>query len=116
MAERSQPKAIYVLDLKTGAVVPLTGSEGLFSPRWSPDGRYIAAIPLGQGKLMLFDRSASTWKMLVSLPAADPLWSHDGHWIYFQDFLWKARRLSTARLRPRWPRGAHRRAGQSAID
>jgi Tol biopolymer transport system component/DNA-binding winged helix-turn-helix (wHTH) protein len=87
MAERSQPKAIYLLDLKTGTFVPLPGSEGLFSPRWSPDGRYIAAIPLGQRKLMLFDFTTKTWKTLVPQPAADPIWSHDGHWIYFHDFL-----------------------------
>ena len=87
MAERSQPKAIYLLDLKTRTFVPIPGSEGLFSPRWSPDGRYIAAIPLGQRKLMLFDWTTKTWKTLVSQPAADPIWSHDGHWIYFHDFL-----------------------------
>ena len=50
MAERSQPKTIYVLNLKAGTVVPLPGSEGLFSPRWSPDGRYIAALPIGPGQ------------------------------------------------------------------
>jgi Tol biopolymer transport system component len=87
MAERSQPKAIYVLDVKSGNFVPVPGSEGLFSPRWSPDGRYIAAIPLGQRKLMLFDWTTKTWKTLAPQAAADPVWSHDGHWIYFHDFL-----------------------------
>ena len=86
MAERSQPKAIYRLDLKTGTFVVVPGSEGLFSPRSSPNGRYIAALPLGQRKLMLFDRTTNTWKTLVPEPAADPLWSHDGHWIYFHNF------------------------------
>jgi len=35
---------IRVVDLKTGQVVTVPGSEGLFSPRWSPDRRYIAAL------------------------------------------------------------------------
>ena len=34
----------------------LPGSDGLFSPRWSPDGRYIAAISFDQRKLMLIRR------------------------------------------------------------
>jgi Tol biopolymer transport system component/DNA-binding winged helix-turn-helix (wHTH) protein len=87
MAERTLPKAIYILDMKAGTFAPLPQSEGLFSPRWSPDGRYIAAMPLGQRKLMLFDRHTSVWKTLVDQSAADPVWSHDGHWIYFHDFL-----------------------------
>src|ERR1700747_20531 len=32
--------AIYRLDLKTGKVSSIPGSDGLFSPRASPDGRY----------------------------------------------------------------------------
>ncbi len=36
--------AIRILDLKTGKVSTLPGSQGFFSPRWSPDGRYIPAF------------------------------------------------------------------------
>jgi eukaryotic-like serine/threonine-protein kinase len=35
---------IRMLDLKTHEVSTLPGSDGLFSPRWSPDGRYMAAL------------------------------------------------------------------------
>src|SRR5215467_9979459 len=31
--------AVYVLELRTHQVAKLPGSEGLFTPRWSPDGR-----------------------------------------------------------------------------
>src|SRR5262249_25169701 len=34
---------IHLLDLRTNQVSLLPGSEGLKSPRWSPDGRYITA-------------------------------------------------------------------------
>ena len=51
-----QPKAIYLLDIKTRKVAEIPGSTGLFSPRLSPDGRYIAAIRLDQTALLLFDR------------------------------------------------------------
>ena len=42
--------AIERVDLATGRVTPLAGSEGCFSPRWSPDGQSIVAIrstPIG---------------------------------------------------------------------
>jgi Tol biopolymer transport system component/DNA-binding winged helix-turn-helix (wHTH) protein len=77
--------SIRVLDLKTGQVSMLSGSEGLFSPHWSPDGHYILAMPLGSSKLMLFDYGTHKWEELVSSPAAYPSWSHDGSYIYFSN-------------------------------
>jgi Tol biopolymer transport system component/DNA-binding winged helix-turn-helix (wHTH) protein len=87
MAEKSLSKAIYIVDLKTRQVTTLPNSEGLFSPRWSPDGRYIVAMPLDQSELVLYDTVAHTWKALIARPAHDPVWSNDGRWIYFHDFL-----------------------------
>jgi len=87
MAEESQPKAIYLVDTNTKQVQQLPGSEGLFSPRWSPDGRYIAALSLDQTKLMLYDTTAKTWRMLAQENIADPVWSHDGKSIFFHDFV-----------------------------
>ncbi len=74
---------IRMLDLKTRQVSILSGSEGLYSPHWSPDGRYILAMSLDSPKLMLFDFRTHTWAELVSNPAAYPNWSHDGSYIYF---------------------------------
>jgi Tol biopolymer transport system component len=82
-----QPKAIYLLNLQTRQVAELPGSTGLFSPRLSPDGRYIAAIRLDQQAILLFDRVQKHWVTLTSHGAGDPTWSHDGHFLYFQDFL-----------------------------
>jgi Tol biopolymer transport system component/DNA-binding winged helix-turn-helix (wHTH) protein len=87
MAEESQPKAIYLLDVNTKQVQQLPGSEGLFSPRWSPDGRSIAALSLDQRKLMLYDTMTKTWRMLAQENIADPVWSHDGKAIFFHDFV-----------------------------
>jgi Tol biopolymer transport system component/DNA-binding winged helix-turn-helix (wHTH) protein len=74
---------IQMLDLKTRQVSTLSGSEGLFSPHWSPDGRYVLAMSLVSLKLMLFDFSTHKWTELVSGPAAYPNWSHDGSYVYF---------------------------------
>ena len=82
-----QPKAIYLIDIQTHKVTEIPGSTGLFSPRLSPDGRYIAAMRLDQKALLLFDRTQERWTTLTTHGAGDPAWSHDGHWLYFQDFL-----------------------------
>jgi Tol biopolymer transport system component len=59
----------------------------LFSPHWSPDGRYIAALRNDSLKLMLFDRVSQQWQELVSLPIGYPSWSHDGQYLYFDTTL-----------------------------
>ena len=82
-----QPKAIYLVNLQTRQVSEVPGSSGLFSPRLSPDGRYIAAIRLDQKAILLFDRAGQRWTTLTTHGAGDPAWSHDGHFLYFQDFL-----------------------------
>ena len=82
-----QPKAIYDLDLATHRVSEIPGSTGLFSPRLSPDGRYLAAMPLNQGALRLYDRQTNQWTTLTEQAAGDPTFSHDGRYLYFQNFV-----------------------------
>jgi Tol biopolymer transport system component len=48
-------RAIRLLDLRTNQISLLSGAMMMFSPRWSPDGRYIAGMPFDSRKLMLFD-------------------------------------------------------------
>ena len=80
----SEAKMIRLLDLQTGHVSALPGSEGRGSPRWSPDGRYIAAIPAeAQDKLLLFDFTTQKWTVLARQQALWPRWSRDGKYIYF---------------------------------
>ena len=86
MAEAARPKAIYTVDLATRTMTKLPGSDGLFSPRWSADGKYIAALSIDQKKLMLFDVAAKTWRVTAEGNIADPVWSHDDSAIFFHDF------------------------------
>jgi Tol biopolymer transport system component/DNA-binding winged helix-turn-helix (wHTH) protein len=85
--DNGQPKAIYLVNLQTNKVTEIPGSTGLFSPRLSPDGRFIAAMPLDQRALLLFDRNTSRWATLTAQGVGDPTWSQDSRSIYFQDFL-----------------------------
>jgi Tol biopolymer transport system component len=78
--ETSGVAGVYVLRLRTHKVVKLPGSDGLFSARWSPDGRYIVAMPSDSGALMLFDFRTQTWMELVK---SFPNWSKDGQYVYF---------------------------------
>ena len=82
-----QPKAIYMLDLETRRASEVPGSSGLFSPRLSPDGRYLVAMPIDQHALMLLDRTTGRWTTLTAHGAGDPTWAADSRAIYFQDFL-----------------------------
>jgi Tol biopolymer transport system component/DNA-binding winged helix-turn-helix (wHTH) protein len=85
--DNGQPKAIYLLNLQTHKVTEIPGSTGLFSPRLSPDGRFIAAIRLDQKALLLFDRAQARWSTLTVHGVGDPTWSTDSRFLYFQDFL-----------------------------
>lgn len=77
--------AIYLLEMETRQLSKLPGSDGLYSPRWSPDGRYIAAHNVVlQNKLLLFDLTTQNWTELFSgRRAGAPHWSRDGRYIYF---------------------------------
>ena len=75
-------RSLMTLDLRTGALSRVPGSEGLFSPRWSPNGRYIAALSLDQRHARLFDVAAQRWTDLGVPSAADPVWSPDSRSLF----------------------------------
>ncbi|WP_263409616.1 winged helix-turn-helix domain-containing protein [Terriglobus tenax] len=87
MGMESTPRNLQILNLATHATQPIPNSEGYFSPRWSPDGRYIAAISLDQRRLVLYDVAARTWKTLAMTSVADPVWSSDSKAIYLHAFM-----------------------------
>jgi len=82
---QSNGPAIKILNVQTGKVVPLSGSQGMFSPRWSPDARYIAAMSSDSQKLMLFDFQTQSWKQIGSGTLSWLNWSRDGHYIFLKD-------------------------------
>lgn len=87
MGQGDTPRSIDVLDLATNRITELPGSKGLFSPRWSPDGRQIAALTLDQQKIMLYDVKAQSWRVLAVTSAADPVWSSDSRYLYFHAYM-----------------------------
>ena len=68
----------------------IPGSDNLFSPRWSPDGRYVAALSPDFTRVMLFDfktRKWSTWFSESAGAVSYPVWSADSKYLYFDDLV-----------------------------
>jgi len=77
--------ALEIVDVKTLRVSRLPGSDGLWSPRWSPDGRQIAALAGIGNRLWLYDLETRTSTQLTSMGAGWPSWSRDSEYVYFED-------------------------------
>jgi eukaryotic-like serine/threonine-protein kinase len=82
----SEELQIYSLDLDSHRISVIPGSEGLFSPRWSPDGQRILAMTGDTKKLLLFDLKTSKWSEWINEPGTInfPIWSRDGRYVYYQ--------------------------------
>ena len=78
-------KNIQVLDLQTHQVSVLPGSQDLFSPRWSPDGRFLVAVGNDSRKLVIFNFQTQKWTDWVTQNTGlgFPCWSRDGKYVYF---------------------------------
>jgi eukaryotic-like serine/threonine-protein kinase len=77
--------AIHTLDLANRQVSDLPGSQGFYSPRWSPDGRYIAAFSTDSTRLMLFDYANRKWTELALGSFSWLNWSRNGQHVYVLD-------------------------------
>jgi tRNA A-37 threonylcarbamoyl transferase component Bud32 len=71
-------------DLRTGKAQPVQGSEGLFSPRLSPDGRFLAALRDGKTELLALDATTGEWTTLTDHSVSYPAWSRDGAWVHYR--------------------------------
>ena len=78
--------SIRVLDLESGKLTQLAGSEGLLQPRWSADGRYVAALNPTRKQVWWYDCKLQKWSVLADANFPSALrWSLGGDALYFQD-------------------------------
>jgi len=78
---------VRILDLQTQKSITVAGSQGMWSPRWSPDGTYLAALlRWPPKKLMLFNFARGSWEELASGEQFGwHSWSRDSKYLYAQD-------------------------------
>jgi len=74
---------ILIFDVRTNQASTLPGSRGSFSPRWSPDGRYLVALPFASHSLILFDFATQKWEEITKISLGFPNWSKNGDYVYF---------------------------------
>jgi Tol biopolymer transport system component len=82
---RDPQAVIRILDVASSKVTTVPGSQGLYSPRWSPDGRFLAALSSNQRRLLLFEFQTQRWTELANGTLNWPCWSHDSHSLYLLD-------------------------------
>jgi Tol biopolymer transport system component len=79
---------ITIMDMKSGTASMVPGSEGLFSPRWSPDGRFLLALPVQDNhqKLLLYDFNTQKWTTLLTDHdgISYPSWTNDSQYVNYE--------------------------------
>ncbi len=74
---------IQIVDLRSRAVTVLPGSSHYFSPRWSPDGRWLLALDDETFALELYNFTTQKWEQLTNLAANYPNWTSDSQCVLF---------------------------------
>jgi Tol biopolymer transport system component len=76
--------SIHELDLRTFALSTIPAPVGLWSPRMSPDGRYLTAVSYDSQSLYVRDNRSGAWRKRASFHfLEEPAWSRDSAWIQF---------------------------------
>ena len=80
-AVTGHPGPIREWDLESQRQTLVPDSHALFSPRPSPDGRYLAALDLQTYQLAIRDQRTGAWTRGQPGAVAYPAWSRDGSWL-----------------------------------
>ena len=86
-AQAGEKVSIQILDLNSKLVTTVPGSDNLFSPRWSPDGKHLAALSSDLKSLLIFDFPTQKWSDWVTEPGLVnyPAWSQDSSYVYYEN-------------------------------
>jgi Tol biopolymer transport system component/DNA-binding winged helix-turn-helix (wHTH) protein len=76
-------EVIHIYDRALNAYSAVPDSKGFWTSRWSPDGKYLAALTIEGQRLMLFDFAKKRWRSTAAHHVNSPTWSRDSKYIYF---------------------------------
>lgn len=94
------PRVLRIVDLNSRQISTIPGSQDLYSPRWSPEGRHLAALSADSKRLLLFDFKTQKWTDWINEPGNAigwPTWSRDGLYLYYDT--WSTKDPSLRRVR-----------------
>jgi Tol biopolymer transport system component len=78
--------SLHVFDFRSGKTADLPGTQGLWTPRVCPTGRYVAAMTRDNRRLVLYDKRSAALTDLLTSPEGklgdNPIWSADGRFVY----------------------------------
>jgi dipeptidyl aminopeptidase/acylaminoacyl peptidase len=78
-----QVMKLHLLDLQQHRVSVLPASEGLWTVRSSPDGKYLAALSYDSKALLISKLGSSAWRQILSGDNLDDLmWSYDSEYVH----------------------------------
>jgi eukaryotic-like serine/threonine-protein kinase len=78
--------SLHQLDLVTHKVTDLPGSDNLWIPSWSRDGKYLLAVTSGEARgLKIYEFATQKWSDLVKGDIADPGFYSDSKGVFYFD-------------------------------
>ncbi len=84
LQDKREPTSIHLLDVDHKTVKKLPRSDGLWTPRWSPDGNLIVALTTDHKGIKLYDYRKDKWGDLMTVDYVDSItWSADSASLYF---------------------------------
>jgi Tol biopolymer transport system component/DNA-binding winged helix-turn-helix (wHTH) protein len=86
--DEQQDIALYRIEVKSGRVEKIPGSDGLYAPLCSPDGRWLITQTIASERvLVLFDLKTGKRTNLSKRKGDYPFWSHDSQYVYFNTLM-----------------------------
>jgi len=87
-SEAGTEAGLYRINIKSRQKQKIAGSEGFWKCKWSPDGKYLAAIAEDQQRIAVFDARAKKWTTVVAANSLGPVaWSSDSSYLIYQDLV-----------------------------
>jgi Tol biopolymer transport system component len=77
-------EVLHLYDVETKTFSTVSGSEKLWTARWSPDGRYISALTIdNEQRMKLYDTRSQQWHTTNAVHVDNPTWSRDSRSVYY---------------------------------